>query len=426
MDKHAELVRSKRQALGLLLFVTAVFAVTSWLPSSLGVDILKAMAEAAMVGAMADWFAVVALFRRIPVPFIARHTAIIPRNKDRIGENLAVFVRDKFLDPPSLIMLMQRHDPVALVAGWLTAPGHAGLLGRQVVRLLSATLDTVQDTQVERFIKQAARTLIGQLDLPGSMATVLAALTQDDRHQTLLDAALERLTELLREPASRSLIAQSIVQWVRREHPLKERVLPTDWLGDQGANLIAHALESLLADVAGNPRHQLRDQFNDAVQQLIDKLRTDPEFARKGEEIRHYLQHDAGLGRYIQQLWQGLRAALQRDLTDEKSRVARNMAALGRWLGQSLAHDAALRASLSQRLEDWARTLAPEVSQFVAQHIRDTVQRWDARLMSQLVELHIGKDLQHIRINGTLVGGLIGLLLFGLSHLPDLVRALPG
>lgn len=426
MDKHAELVRSKRQALGLLLFVTAVFAVTSWLPPSLGVDILKAVAEAAMVGAMADWFAVVALFRRIPVPFIARHTAIIPRNKDRIGENLAVFVRDKFLDPPSLIMLMQRHDPVALVAGWLTAPGHAGLLGRQVVRLLSAALDTVQDTPIERFIKQAARTLIGQLDLPGSMATVLAALTQDDRHQTLLDAALERLTELLREPASRSLIAQSIVQWVRREHPLKERVLPTDWLGDQGANLIAHALESLLADVAGNPRHQLRDQFNDAVQQLIDKLRTDPEFARKGEEIRHYLQHDAGLGRYVQQLWQGMRAALQRDLTDEKSRVARNMAALGRWLGQSLAHDAALRASLSRRLEDWARTLAPEVSQFLAQHIRDTVQRWDARLMSQLVELHIGRDLQHIRINGTLVGGLIGLLLFGLSRLPDLVRALPG
>ncbi|TAM43248.1 MAG: DUF445 family protein, partial [Burkholderiaceae bacterium] len=97
MDKHIELARSKRQALALLALVTAVFVVTSWLPHSLGVDILKAMAEAAMVGAMADWFAVVALFRRIPVPFIARHTAIIPRNKDRIGENLAVFVRDKFL-----------------------------------------------------------------------------------------------------------------------------------------------------------------------------------------------------------------------------------------------------------------------------------------------------------------------------------------
>ena len=426
MDKHAELARSKRQALGLLLVVTAVFVVTSWLPRSLGVDILKAMAEAAMVGAMADWFAVVALFRRIPIPFIARHTAIIPRNKDRIGENLAAFVRDKFLDPPSLVTLMRQHDPVALVAQWLTAPGHAGLLGRQAVRLLSAALDMVEDAQVERFIKHAARALIGQLDLSRTMATVLAALTQNGRHQALLDTALAHLTGLLREPQSRSLIAQAIVQWVKREHPRTEKMLPTDWLGDQGAGLMAHALESLLADVANNPRHQLREKFDDAVGQLIDKLRTDPEFARKGEEIRHFLQHDAALGGYVRELWQGMRAGLQRDLANEKSRVARNVAAMGRWLGQSLAHDAQLRASLNQRLEDWAQTLAPEVSQFVARHIRDTVQRWDAQEMSTLVELNIGKDLQHIRINGTLVGGLIGLVLFGVSHLPDLVRTLSG
>ncbi|OOG50437.1 DUF445 family protein [Polaromonas sp. C04] len=426
MDKPAELARSKRQALGLLLLVTAVFVTTSWLPRSLGVDIVKAMAEAAMVGAMADWFAVVALFRRIPIPFIARHTAIIPRNKDRIGENLAVFVRDKFLDPPSLVTLMRRHDPVALVAQWLTAPSHAGLLGRQAVRLLSAALDMVEDAQVERFIKRAARALIGQMDLPGSMATVLAALTQNGRHQALLDGALAHLTQLLQEPPSRSLIAQAIVQWVKREHPHTEKVLPTAWLGEQGAGMAAHALESLLADVAHNPRHQLREKFDAAVQQLIDRLRTDPEFARKGEEIRRYLQHDATLGTYVQGQWQGMRAALKRDLANEKSLVARNAGAMGRWLGQSLAQDADLRASLNQRLEDWVHTLAPEVSQFVAQHIQDTVQRWDAQEMSHLIELNIGKDLQHIRINGTLVGGVIGLVLFALSHLPELVRALRG
>ncbi len=361
MDKHAELARAKRQALGLLLLVTAVFVVASWLPRSLGVDILKAMAEEAMVGAMADWFAVVALFRRIPVPFIARHTAIIPRNKDRIGENLAAFVRDKFLDPPSLVTLMRRHDPFAQLARWLSAPGHAGLLGRQAVRLLSAALEMVQDAQVERFIGHAARTLIGQLDLSRAMATVLATLTQDGRHQALLDAALARLTELLQEPPARSLIAQAIVQWVRREHPLKEKVLPTDWLGEQGAGLIVHALESLLADVASNPQHRLREKFDDAVRQLIERLRSDPDFARKGEEIRHYLQHDAALGQYVQELWQGLRAALGRDLDNEKSTLARNVAALGRWLGQSLAHDAQLRAAFNQRLEDWLHTLAPEV-----------------------------------------------------------------
>ena len=119
-----------------------------------------------------------------------------------------------------------------------------------------------------------------------------------------------------------------------------------------------------------------------------------------------------------------MRAALLRDLTDDDSAVARNVRAMGLWLGQSLAQDAALRQALNARLQDWAHSLAPEVSQFVAQHIQDTVQRWDAQELADVVELHIGKDLHYIRINGTLVGGLIGLALFVLSHLGEIARAL--
>ena len=125
----------------------------------------------------------------------------------------------------------------------------------------------------------------------------------------------------------------------------------------------------------------------------------------------------------MQQLWQDLRAALQRDLADEHSAVARNVRAMGLWLGQSLAQDAALRQALNERLQVWVQALAPDVAQFVAQHIEDTVRRWDAQEMSQLIELNIGKDLQTIRINGTVVGGLIGLVLFTLSHAGDIWRA---
>ena len=414
--------RAKRQALGLLLLVTAVFFGTSMVERGLLLDCVKAMAEAAMVGALADWFAVVALFRR-PLGLPITHTAVIPRNKDRIGANLAAFVRDRFLDPPSLVALLRRHDPALRLAQWLSAADNARLLGQQAARLLSAALDTVQDAQMERFIRKAARTLIGRVDLAGTLATVLGALTHNGRHQALLEDALGRLIVVLQEEDTRHLIATTIVQWLKKEHPLKEKMLPTDWLGDKGSALIANALEALLADVAQNPQHQLRAQFDAAVQRLVLRLQTDPEWARKGEEIRRYLQTNATLGRYVQDLWQGMRAALQRDLADEHSAVARNVHAMGAWFGRSLAGDAALRQSLNERLESWVQGLAPDVAQFAAQHIQDTVQRWDAQELSYLIELNIGKDLQYIRINGTVVGGLVGLVLYLVSHAGEIGRA---
>lgn len=414
--------RAKRQALGLLLLVTAVFFGTSMVERGLLLDCVKAMAEAAMVGALADWFAVVALFRR-PLGLPITHTAVIPRNKDRIGANLAAFVRDRFLDPPSLVALLRRHDPALRLAQWLSAADNARLLGQQAARLLNAALDTVQDAQMERFIRKAARTLIGRVDLAGTLATVLGALTHNGRHQALLEDALGRLIVVLQEEDTRHLIATTIVQWLKKEHPLKEKMLPTDWLGDKGSALIANALEALLADVAQNPQHQLRAQFDAAVQRLVLRLQTDPEWARKGEEIRRYLQTNATLGRYVQDLWQGMRAALQRDLADEHSAVARNVHAMGAWFGRSLAGDAALRQSLNERLESWVQGLAPDVAQFAAQHIQDTVQRWDAQELSYLIELNIGKDLQYIRINGTVVGGLVGLVLYLVSHAGEIGRA---
>ena len=423
-DQTAALRRSKRFALALLLLATAVFVATSIAQRGLWTDGIKAVAEAAMVGALADWFAVRALFHRVPIPFIARHTAIVPRNKDRIGRNLARFVQERFLDAASLAALVRRHDLVARLAEWLLAPGHAQLLGQQVARMLSAALDMVQDRQVEHFIRRAARTLIGQVDLSQAMARVLGALTQDGRHQALLGDALARLIALLQQEDTRTLIARTIVQWLKAEHPRKEKMLPTDWLGGQGAALLAHALETLLAEVAANPEHQLRARFDDTVHTFITRLQHDPAWALKAEEVRRYLQTNATLGTYVSELWQGMRAALQRDLANGHSAVARNVRAMGQWLGTSLAQDTALREALNARLEQWVLGLAPDMAQFVAQHMEDTVQRWDAQEMSDLIELNIGKDLQTIRINGTVVGGLVGLVLYLVSHAGEITQAL--
>jgi uncharacterized membrane-anchored protein YjiN (DUF445 family) len=369
-EQRQTLKSAKRLPLALLLlvalgFVASSVAASHWQQVPLWLACIKAVTEASLVGALADWFAVSALFRHIPLPLVGRHTAIIPRNKDRIGLNLANFVRDKFLDGPSLVALIERHDPARVLAGWLTAPANSALLGRQVARLALAALEMVQDRQVERFLSHSFKALLAQLDLPRAAADLLSGLTRDGRHQAVLDDVLARVSGLLREAETHVLIAQTIVLWLKREHPLKEKMLPTDWLGEKGATAIAGALDSLLQDIASDPGHHMRKAFDDSVHRLVARLQSDPAMADRAERLRDYLLHDEKLAGYLRALWLGLRARLQADLAND---------------------------------------------------IADTVRRWDALELSELIELHIGKDLQYIRINGTLVGGAVGLLLFLLSN----------
>ena len=418
MDKHYELKRMKRLALLLLLLAAATFIVTLFLPPGFWVSGVKAIAEAAMVGALADWFAVVALFRRVPVPFISRHTAIIPRNKDRIGENLGRFVQEKFLDTDSLLNLIRRHDPSNLLAQWLNAPGNADRVGRHLLQVMRGFLDLTDDARIQTFMRRAVHRAIDKVDLTQTSAMVLESLTKNNRHQALLDAAIEQLLKLLHKPSTREFIAMQLVRWLKREHPIKAKMLPTEWLGEHSAELVANAVDSLLDDVALDQGHELRLGFNRAVDKLIVKLQTDPEMAERAEEIKGWLKEDASFNRYIVELWNDMRNWLKADLSSEDSRVQEKVRGAALWLGETLAADPALRDSMNQHLEQAARSVVPEFASFLTRHISDTVKSWDARDMSQQIELNIGKDLQFIRINGTLVGGTIGLILYLLSQLP--------
>jgi len=424
MDKHYELKRMKRLALLLLLLAVATFVVTLFLPPGFWVSGVKAIAEAAMVGALADWFAVVALFRRVPVPFISRHTAIIPRNKDRIGENLGRFVQEKFLDTDSLLNLIRRHDPSNLLAQWLNAPGNADRVGRHLLQVMCGFLDLTDDARIQTFMRRAVHRAIDKVDLTQTSAMVLESLTKNNRHQALLDAAIDQLLKLLHKPSTREFIAMQLVRWLKREHPIKAKMLPTEWLGEHSAELVANAVDSLLDDVALDQGHELRLGFNRAVDKLIVKLQNDPEMAERAEEIKGWLKEDASFNRYIGELWNDMRNWLKADLSSDDSRVQEKVRGAALWLGETLAADPALRDSMNQHLEQAARSVAPEFASFLTRHISDTVKSWDARDMSQQIELNIGKDLQFIRINGTLVGGTIGLILYLLSQLPSLIPLL--
>jgi uncharacterized membrane-anchored protein YjiN (DUF445 family) len=178
----------------------------------------------------------------------------------------------------------------------------------------------------------------------------------------------------------------------------------------------------ILHRVSEDREHPLRQRFDDFAREFIERLKDDPSFLEKGEEIKRYLLEDETLNAYLKSLWHDLKALLKRDLESGDSRLAARVAATGAWIGRTLAEDPALRRSLNENLENASRGAAPEFAAFLTRHIADTVKNWDSREMSGQVELNIGKDLQYIRINGTVVGGLVGVLLYALSHLSQLLR----
>ncbi|HEY1846764.1 MAG TPA: DUF445 domain-containing protein [Buttiauxella sp.] len=421
MEKIAELKRTKRLALSLLLIAAATFVTTLFLPPGFWVSGLKAIAEAAMVGALADWFAVVALFRRVPLPFIARHTAIIPRNKDRIGENLGRFVQEKFLDTQSLIALIRRLEPAHTIGVWFSQPENARRVGQHLLQVMSGFLDMTDDSRIQGLLRRAVHKAIDKVDLTYSGALLLESLTKNNRHQILLDSMIAQLITLLDRESTREFIARQIVHWLETEHPRKSKVLPTEWLGEHSAEMVASAVNTLLDDISHDQGHQLRLAFDRATFRLIDKLKSDPEMAAKAENIKSYLKEDEAFNRYLSELWGDLRRWLKDDMKSEDSRIKQRIAEAGQWFGETLVGDSALRASLNEHLEQAASKVAPEFATFLTRHISDTVKSWDAREMSQQIELNIGKDLQFIRINGTLVGGSIGLILYLLSQLPGLL-----
>ncbi|MFC0131363.1 DUF445 domain-containing protein [Massilia eurypsychrophila] len=421
MDKEGELRASKRLALMFFVGAGVLFAVTLFLPPSWWVGLLKAFAEAAMIGALADWFAVVALFKRVPIPFVSRHTAIIPKNKEKIADNLAVFVRDKFLDTESVVSLIRRHDPAQKVADWLVRPDNAKVLGDYLVKLAAGVLDFIEDAPVQNFIRKAVHSLVNSVDLSQSAGVIIESMTRNGRHQQLLDEGINQLATLLHNEETQAFIAQGIVDWLKEEYAVFEKVLPSEMIGRKGADIAVRLAAGILAKVNGDPDHELRRNFDRFTHDFVERLKSDPEFHQKGEEIKQYLLGDDTLNTYLKSLWDDLKAWLKKDLHSEQSVLHQRVVATGSWIGRTLAEDVRLRQSLNDHLEAAVRSAAPEFAQFLTRHIADTVKNWDSKEMSQQIELNIGKDLQYIRINGTVVGGLIGVVLYLVSTLPALL-----
>ena len=402
----------KRLALGLLLLMALLYGLaTAQEHRHPAWAYVAAFAEAGMVGAIADWFAVVALFRHplgLPIP----HTAIIPENKDRIGENLSQFIATHFLSTEQVLAKLRELDVAGRLAGWLSRPENADRVAQQLMGVGRWAVGALDDERVRAFVADLSRRALGQIDVTRLSGQVLEAMTQDRRHQELLDGVLVQLAKLLGEDSMQDTIAEAIAREVK--------ALKYVGLDQVAARLATRKVVVIVAktiiDMADDPAHRLRVRFDGLVDGFIARLKDDEGLHARAERVKHELLDNPAVGRYVNQLWDELLGWLQADMANDESSIRRTITQAARTLGERLAGDAAIRSWINDELQAGAPRLIERYREDIRRYIVARVQGWDAREMTDELERHIGRDLQFIRINGTLVGGLVGVTIHVLTQ----------
>ena len=405
--RRRNLVRMKVAATSLLLAATLVFIVTraledrwSWL------GYVRATAEAAMVGALADWFAVTALFRHplgLPIP----HTAIIPNRKDQLGRGLGTFVQTNFLAPAVLSERLRSVGVAQRLGAWLGQPEHAHRLSSNAGALVRGLTEVMGDEDIQRTLETGILQRVREVPAAPLMARVVEAAMSGRHHQALLDTTLNGLSGLLEE--NRWLLRQKLAEqspWWLPE-PIDDRLFKKFFAGVQG----------FLAEVAGDPDHELRHQLDVRVAELAVRLRTDPALIARGEQLKAELLEHPEVRAWLDSLWRNTKASILAVADDPDSDLRRRLDAALERAGRSLQEDPVLQAKVNGWIEKVVSYLAEEYGHEIADLIATTVARWDGAEASRRIELQVGRDLQFIRINGTVVGGLAGLAIYSIGQL---------
>jgi uncharacterized membrane-anchored protein YjiN (DUF445 family) len=376
---------------------------------------VSAFAEAATVGALADWFAVVALFRHplgLPIP----HTAILPRNKARVADALASFVRDKFLGTEALLSRLSSVDPAKRLAEWMGTPSNATLLANRIADTGVEILRFVDDAPVKAVLYRTLSAKLATLDLSGVIGRLLDVLTEDKRHQLLLDETLRKASAWLDKPDVQQLFADRIIQVAGTEYPKMIAALgfigvKPEELGFKVAGALVDGFNRWLHDIADDPQHERRLAFDETVQSFITRLKHDEAFRARIERAKQECLSHPATRDYVSSLWDSLRVKFETELANPQSGLRKRFAAMLASFGKRLAEKPALQASINAHFGSLVRGLAPGIRETIANHIAETVRQWDDTSISREVESSVGSDLQFIRINGTVVGGLAGLLI---------------
>jgi uncharacterized membrane-anchored protein YjiN (DUF445 family) len=411
------LIRNKTIATGLMIGAAILFVVARSHKGHGDWEWVAAFAEAAMVGALADWFAVVALFRHplgVPIP----HTAIIKNKRDVIAGNLAGFIRDKFLASDTLIGRLREYDPAGHLAVYLMAKEHADGVAQGVTRVLADSLDFVDDERVQQLLRAALSNRVENLDISTSAGTVLDTLRKDNRHQVVLDDLLHRCAAYLATEDAQSRLANAIDNMCAKEYPLLSAFIPKrDQFARGVGEKITSRLNALIQEVDADPGHELRFKFDTAVTEFSARLKSDPALRDRIETIKREVVHNQSIADYVKSIGNDLKSWLSDDLHQPQSKVQERISAAIAGLGSTLSRNRGLQESLNEHLETLVMHYGDALRTAVSGHITDTMQQWESDDYTNEIELSIGSDLQFIRMNGTLVGGVIGLLLHAVALL---------
>jgi len=396
-------------ATGLLVFMAAVFAVSRTLePAYPWLGYIKSFAEAAMVGGLADWFAVTALFRHplgLPIP----HTAIIPRNKDRIGEALANFIRENFLVPSVVARRMRRLDIAGAAGRFLQTPAGEGTRIRAgASRLIADVFESLDDERLGGIVKGAISTRLRNMEVSPLLGHALASAINEERHVPMLEASIRWTARAL--DANEQLIREMVrkkANWVLKLAGLDEKL----------ADAIIDGLRKLTVEMSTDPAHPVRMKVEEALAQLANDLQTRPETRDRVEAIKGQLLDNKSVGLWLDTLWQKAREAIIRGARNPDAVLAGKLGEVLKSMGGTLEKDRRIRAAINEFARRAVVGMAASYGGSIVKLVSETIRGWDAQTVTNRLEAAVGRDLQYIRINGTLVGGLVGLILHVIDKL---------
>jgi uncharacterized membrane-anchored protein YjiN (DUF445 family) len=408
--RAAELRRVKALATLVLAATLVLFvAAKMLLPVHPVFGFVAAFAEAATIGGLADWYAVVALFRRplgLPIP----HTAIIQSNQHRIADKLGEFIEEHFLEAGPVEARLSQIDFGSFIADWLRDRKRSADLARFVLRLLPEAVAASETSGLMTFITRRITTQLLSIDLAPLAAGTLRAFVAEGRHQGLLDDILGVIHQSLTQPETMALIRAKI----RDELPTLLKLYRTDKFL---VNKIVASATSFFEEVRNDPRHPFRGEFDRMLLTFVDRLGSDPAYAGRIDGLKRDLLARPELGDLARNVWSNVRSFIERSAAGETQILQHHLARMFMEAGEALAGDAELRGEINQGLVTVFRSFIADQKSGVSSFISDQVKAWDMGQLISLIEINIGRDLQYIRFNGSLIGGLAGLALYSIEFL---------
>ncbi|MDD1518062.1 MULTISPECIES: DUF445 domain-containing protein [Bradyrhizobium] len=409
-ERAAELRRVKALATLVLALTLALFVLAKWLlPVHPVFGFIAAFAEAATIGGLADWYAVVALFKRplgLPIP----HTAIIQSNQARIADKLGEFIQVHFLEAGPVEAKLKEIDFGSFVADWLRNRKRSDDLARFALRLLPEAVSATESSGLMTFIIRRMSSQLQAIDLAPLAAGTLRGFVAEGRHQILFDDLLRVMHETLNQTETMAMIREK----VRAELPTLLKLYRADKFL---VNKIVASATAFFNEVRSDPKHPFRGEFDRMVLGFVDRLGTDQAYIDRIDGLKRDLLARPELADLARTVWANTRSFIERSASGETQVLQHHLAGMFVSAGEALASDAELRGEINKGLVTVLRSFVADQKSGVSTFISDQVKAWNMTQLISLIEINIGRDLQYIRFNGSLIGGLAGLVLYTVESL---------